>query len=178
MYVIQPRVGGTLSSTGVDLSRVDLSQLRNTIVQFRVGARTKLLYTLLPDSKKRVVKQLLERVIEKLSTTAEIPEVAEVRRVDLDIAISGVGEGVLLTEKLRVCEDRLGLLTEKLRVSEDKLKVLEGRLKEYEEELERLRKFQASVVRVVTQHYQGVIPGATLLSELRKLVGLPTGSKK
>ena len=157
---------------------MDLSQLRNTIVQFRVSARTKLLYTVLPDSKKRVVKQVLERAIEALHRTSEIPEATEVRRVDLDIAISGVGEAVLLPEKLRVCEDRLGLLTEKLRVSEGKLKVLEGRLKEYEEEIRRLREFQAAVARLLTQHYQGVIPGATLLSELRKLVGLPTGSKK
>jgi len=143
-----------------------------------VSGRTKLLYLTLPDSKKRVVKRLLERAIEALTTTAEIPEVVEVKRVDLNLTVSGTEEAVLLPEKLRVCEDRLGLLTEKLKVSEDKLKVLEGRLREYEEEVKRLREFQAVVVRLVTQHSQGVIPGATLLSSLRKLVGLPTEGKK
>ena len=147
----------------IDLNKIDLTHVKNTIIQFRVSAKTKLLYIMLPESKKRFIKAILEKAIETLQNI-EISEATEVKKMEFNIAISGGGEesSLLLSERLKVCEEKYRLSSEKLKICEEKIKDYEKKLEAYEEELQKLREFKERVTRLYVDYTKGVLSPPTL----------------
>jgi len=148
----------------IDLSKVDLSQINNTIIQFRVSAQTKILYITLDTNKKKILKRLVESAVQKLAVSPLEPlEEVEVRKVALDLNIQVSSDSRQDDEK--ELEKELELKERKLELCKEELEIC----KKDREELEKYKEKIKQVVNLINLLKNKTIDEKTFVNQMLKL---------
>jgi len=123
---------------------------------------------MLDTQKKKLLKQLLENAVRQLASHQLPSSEIEVRKLVLDIEVSGKSDDV--ERELEIKNRELRLCEEELEVNKKEMKKLQQRMAEYEKEINDLKTTYEKIKHMVNLYKNGTIDYKQLINSLLKEV--------